>query len=107
MEEINKLNEIVTSFLGERNQTVITPLGKGHIYDSYKVVAAEGEYVLQRINHHIFRNVEQLQQNISRVTGHIREKLEEKGLPDVERRVLTLVPTQEGALFHRDNNGDY
>ena len=61
MEEINKLNEIVTSFLGERNQTVITPLGKGHINDSYKVVAAEGEYVSQRINHHIFRNVEQLQ----------------------------------------------
>ena len=46
MEEINKLNEIVTSFLGERNQTVITPLGKGHINDSYKVVAGEGEYVL-------------------------------------------------------------
>lgn len=107
MEEINKLNEIVTRFLGEKNKTEVTPLGKGHINDSYKVVAGEGEYVLQRINHHIFRNVEQLQQNISRVTGHIRKKLEEKGLTDVDRRVLTLVPTQEGALFHRDNNGDY
>ena len=45
MEEINKLNEIVTSFLGERNQTVITPLGKGISMIHTKVVAAEGEYV--------------------------------------------------------------
>ncbi len=30
MEEMKKLNEIVTRFLGEKNQTVITPLGKGH-----------------------------------------------------------------------------
>lgn len=63
--------------------------------------------MLQRINHHIFRNVEQLQHNIARVTGHIRSKLEKKGLADVDRRVLTLVSTQEGALFHRDGNGDY
>lgn len=42
MEEINKLNEIVTRFLVEKNKTEVTPLGKGHINDSYKVVAGEG-----------------------------------------------------------------
>jgi len=65
------------------------------------------EYVLQRINHHVFRNVDQLQQNFARVTGHIRRKLEEKGVPDVDRRVLTLVSTLDGALYSRDANGDY
>jgi len=85
----------------------IEPLGKGHINDSYKVTSNDGEYVLQRINHHIFRNVEQLQNNIFRVTSHIRAKLEEQGVADVNRRVLTLLRTHDGALFYRDDNGEY
>ena len=44
----------------------------------------EGEpsYFLQRINHHIFRDVEGLQQNIHRVTNHIRAKLQAAGDED-------------------------
>jgi len=102
-----KLNEIVYRFVGEKDQPEIKPLGKGHINDSYKVVAGGKEYVLQRINHQIFRNVEQLQQNIARVTGHIRKKLEKKAVSDIERRVLTLVPALDGTLYHRDGKGDY
>ncbi|NCC62269.1 MAG: aminoglycoside phosphotransferase, partial [Verrucomicrobiae bacterium] len=104
---MNILHEVTSQFQGKGDVREIKPLGKGHINDSYRVVMGEQAYVLQRINHHIFKNVEQLQQNISRVTGHIRKKLEGKGVPDVDSRVLTLVPTLEGALFHRDGNGDY
>jgi Ser/Thr protein kinase RdoA (MazF antagonist) len=107
MEEKKRLNEIVTHFVREKDQPLTEPLGKGHINDSYRVVAGDQVYVLQRINHHIFRNVEQLQNNIFRVTSHIRKKLEEKAVPDIDRRVLTLLPTHDGALFHRDDNGDY
>jgi len=107
MENLNLLREIVFQFIGEDEDVRIKPLGKGHINDSFKVESTGKEYVLQRINHHVFRNVEQLQQNIARVTGHIRRKLEEKGIPDVDRRVLTLVPTIDGALYQRDANGDY
>jgi Ser/Thr protein kinase RdoA (MazF antagonist) len=107
MNEMNKLKEIVSQFAGNDAAVEIQPLGKGHINDSYKVVSGDKEYVLQRINHHIFKNVAELQNNICRVTGHIRKKLQERGVADVCRRVLTLIPTRDGALYYRDGAGDY
>ena len=107
MEEMNILHEVASQFQGKGDVREVKPLGKGHINDSYRVVMGEQAYVLQRINHHIFKNVEQLQQNIARVTGHIRKKLEGSGVTDIERHVLTLVPTIDGALYHRDHRGDY
>ncbi|MDR0422749.1 MAG: aminoglycoside phosphotransferase family protein [Proteiniphilum sp.] len=104
---MNKLKEIVSRFIGGDAGVEIKPLGKGHINDSYKVVSGDKEYVLQRINHHIFKNVPELQNNIYRVTGHIRKKLQEQGVADICRRVLTLIPTRDGALFCRDGRGDY
>lgn len=79
-DHMNKLKEIVFQFIGHDDNVEIKPLGKGHINDSYKVVTTGKEYVLQRINHHIFKNVSELQNNIFRVTNHIRKNFREKGL---------------------------
>lgn len=107
MNEMNQLEEIVFQFIGRDENVGIKPLGKGHINDSYKVTAGEKEYVLQRINHHIFKNVPELQDNIHRVTSHIRAKLQEQGTVDIDRKVLALVPTHEGILYYKDRTGDY
>jgi len=107
MVDLNKMKNIVFQFISHDDAVEIQPLGKGHINDSYKVASAGNEYVLQRINHHIFQHVPELQHNIARVTRHIRAKLEEQGFADIDRRVLTLVPTHEEALFYKDSSGDY
>ena len=108
MEDINKLREIVSQFIAAEPAKIdVKPLGAGHINDSYKVNANNEEYVLQRINHAIFKNVKELQNNILRVTSHIREKLEKTGVKDVNRRVLNIVPTKNGDLFYQDIQGDY
>ncbi len=86
------------------------PLKIGIINDSFIVPAkhaGEKSYFLQRINHHIFQNVEGLQQNIQKVTTHIRHKLEAMGETDIERKVLELVPTKEGKLYYKTPEGDY
>lgn len=107
MYEINKLKEIVSHFVGQSQNIEVKPLGAGHINDSYKVVAGDKEYVLQRINHSIFKNVPELQSNILRVTMHIRQKLMEAGVEEIDRKVLTLLPTPEGKLYYCDDNGNY
>lgn len=107
MNNIIKLKEVVFQFIEQDDNVKIDPLGKGHINDSYKVESGNKEYVLQRINHNIFKNVHELQNNIYRVTSHIRAKLQAKGVSDVERRVLTLISTHDGALYYKDSNGDY
>ncbi|MCD7935611.1 MAG: aminoglycoside phosphotransferase family protein [Tannerellaceae bacterium] len=82
------------------------PFGNGHINDTLKVTTDTGEakYILQRINHHIFTNVDMLQNNIHTVTTHIRKKLEAKGEPDIDRKVLTFLPTKEGKLYYFDGD---
>ncbi|NLB54192.1 MAG: aminoglycoside phosphotransferase, partial [Lentisphaerae bacterium] len=99
MNNHSELKEIVFQFVEQDNNVQIMPLGKGHINDSYKVISNGKEYVLQRINHHIFKNVDQLQDNIFRVTSHIRAKLEARGETDIERKVLSLLPARDEKLY--------
>jgi Ser/Thr protein kinase RdoA (MazF antagonist) len=82
----------------------VTPFGNGHINDTLKVVTAGGEtdYVLQRINHHIFTNVDMLQNNIRIVTSHIRNKLAAQGETDLDRKVLTFLPAADGKYYYSD-----
>ena len=107
MNDSDRLKNIVFQFISADDTIEIVPLGKGHINDSYKVASKGNEYVLQRINHHIFKNVPELQHNIFRVTSHIRAKLEAQGVSEIDRRVLTLVPTQDVGLYYKESNGNY
>ncbi|MGL5262215.1 MAG: phosphotransferase enzyme family protein [Bacteroides sp.] len=83
----------------------IKALGDGLINDTYKVTTKEADqpdYVLQRINHNVFPNVDMLQNNIIAVTTHIRKKLEEQHAEDIDRKVLQFIPTQEGKYYFFD-----
>ena len=105
--EINeKVQEAIDGFKlpGELNECVV--YGNGHINDTLKVTNEKGEikYVLQRINHLIFTNVDMLQNNIQIVTSHIRKKLEEKGENDIDRKVLTFLPTKDNKLYYFDGD---
>lgn len=82
----------------------------GIINESYILPSAiEGgtNYFLQRINHHIFQNIDGLQRNIATVTDHLRAKMRAAGETDIERKALQLVKTHNGQLYHRTESGDY
>ena len=85
------------------------PCGTGHINDTYAAVFDQGgapvRYVLQRINHKIFRDPPALMENLQRVTTHLGRKLAAE--PDCTRRALRLVPARDGTAFHRDPAGNY
>lgn len=93
------LHDIVLQFDLKGQIESIRPLGNGLINDTYKVNTLDGpSYVLQRINHNIFRDVELLQNNIVSVTGHIRRKLEAEGVVDIDRKVLTFIPLKNSRV---------
>lgn len=85
------------------------PYGSGHINDTYCVVFDQGgapaRFILQRINHLIFKNPAALMENIQRVTAHLGQKA--AGQPDASRRVLTLIPALDGLPYHRDTEGNF
>jgi len=97
---MKNLQDIVAQFATKGSVSEIKPLGNGLINDTYlaKTDSAETpDYVLQRINHHIFTDVDGLQRNIMAVTRHIRRKLQDEGADDIDRRVLTFIPLRNYA----------
>jgi Ser/Thr protein kinase RdoA (MazF antagonist) len=102
---MQKYFNIVNQFSIEGTIESISPLGAGHINDSFLVKTKETDkpdYLLQRINHHIFKDIEGLQNNILHVTNHIRKKLVAQGIQDIERKTLTIIPAKSGKLFDFD-----
>lgn len=100
--EQKDLKHIVAQFAIEGNVAEVKPLGNGLINTTYKVVT-EGsapDYVLQHINTAIFPDVEMLMGNIVAVTGHIRKKYEAEGVADINRRVLSFVPANDGKYYY-------
>ena len=81
------MKEIAEKFAIQGNILEIKPLGNGLINDTL-LVKTDGpdDYVLQKINNSIFKDVELLQHNIDCATAHIRRK---GGL------TLTFIPCKE------------
>ncbi len=92
--EMNR-NEILGHF---QIGAVTEGYGNGHINDTYLVTMPR--YILQRINTSIFRNPEELMENIENVTAFLREKLKRDG-GDFERGTLTVVPTVDGRRYYK------
>ena len=102
---MKNLKEIASKFDIAGAIETIEPFGAGLINDTYRVTTTgDGtpDYVLQRINHAIFRDVELLQDNISRITDHIRSKLAARGEDGIEHKALRLIPAKDGRLYHFD-----
>ena len=105
------LTDIIKQFNFEGHYTGIIPYGCGHINDTYAVSYLIEDnktirYILQRINHHIFKRPEQVMQNVEKVTGHLRQKIEAAG-DDPSRETLTLIETNSGQTFIKSPSGNY
>jgi Ser/Thr protein kinase RdoA (MazF antagonist) len=96
------LNEVISKFDITNS---IEPYGDGHINDTY-LAKADTKFILQRINHSIFKNPEKLMENIQNVTEHLGKKIKEEG-GDVTRETLTIIKTLDGKSFYKDEDGNY
>ena len=102
---MHNLQEIAAKFDLRGTATSIKPLGEGFINDTL-LVCVDGEeqpaYILQRKNHVVFPDVPAMMQNIKMVTEHIKKKV-----ADPLRETLTVIPTKDGALYYKDEDGNF
>ena len=101
---------IAARFATEGKIDKVQPHGGGHINDSYRLVnvtPGHPDYLLQRVNHHVFKDVALLMQNMVLVCDHVASKIRGIYPDEVERRSLTIVPTTDGSSFHKDEDGNY
>lgn len=87
------------------------PHGNGHINETFAVTidraGAPVRYILQRINHRIFRDVPSLMENIARVSAHVARKVGAEPADTPPLQALTLIRTHAGEAFHRDPQGGF
>ena len=85
------------------------PYGSGHINDTFAAVFSQGgtnvRYILQRINHNVFKNPTALMDNIDRVTSHLHGKLSNSG--EASRRALSLIKSRDGLSYYLEKSGNY
>ena len=106
----SQLSDLASKFNTDALIASIDPFGSGHINDTYRIFNEDAEghdYLLQRINHYVFKNVPQLMSNIVHVTGHLKQKLASLPKDEVERLVLTLIETKEHYPYFKDDDGNY
>ena len=104
------LREIFDQFTADGTYLNGEPYGSGHIHDTFRIETAEKEkdnYILQRLNDKIFKNIPELQHNIERVTIHLREKLSSVPGSDIKRECLQLIAAKNGNSWITDKNGSY
>ena len=102
--------EIISHFQQQGEFLEAMPYGTGHINDTFasKFRTDRGvvRYIHQRINHHVFREPEQVMENIVRVTRYAAERIRAAG-GDPARETLTVIPALDGRPYYRTADGDY
>lgn len=99
--------EILNKFPLEGKPVCVSPLGNGHINSSFLIEYDNGKkYNLQRINNHVFRDIDGLMNNIDAVTAFLKKKIIAEG-GDPDRETLTVVKTKDGKNFYKENDDSY
>lgn len=106
---LSELNNIAKQFQVEGEIESIKPLGEGFINDTY-ILKTIGEdspnYLFQRKNKTIFKDVPSMMDNIHNITTHLKAKIVANG-GDPLRETMTLTKTHDGRLYQLDEEGEF
>jgi hypothetical protein len=103
------LNAIIAEFQISGRISDVKAHGSGHINNSFYLKnthSDQPDYLLQRINHSIFKDIPALMENITGVINHLKSKLEMVTGSNPDLEVLTLVKTRDDQYYHIDAEGN-
>ena len=104
------VKEALEQFAIDGSVKEIRPYGNGHINDTFLAVFQTGDgekrYILQRMNHNIFKNPPLLMENVVGVTDYLRKAILAQG-GDPDRETLNVVRTLEGKSYYEDQGHSF
>ncbi len=84
--------------------------GSGHINNTFLLVCQEDgqeyPYILQQMNHEVFKDIDGLMRNVKGVTTFLRQQIVANG-GDPDRETLNLIPTKDGKDYYIDSQGSF
>ena len=100
------IKNIASNFNFISEPVSVKEFGSGHINSTYIADCVEKKYVIQEVNHNVFKDVEGLMNNVFSVTNYLKKKYKEYG-GDYERETLNFVKTKDGEKFFVDDGSYY
>ena len=88
--------KIIDNFCIDDEIIEIKPYGCGHINDTYLVTCKKSKYVIQRINHLIFKKPWEVMENIINICDHLKSKVMLYG-GNPDRETLTFITAKDGS----------
>lgn len=105
------IHTIIPQFAIRGTFTKSERFGSGLINDTYLCEFRDGneirKYILQRINTSVFKQPEQVMENVEIVTSHIVDKLRAQGVNDPYNHTLMLIRTRSRRSYLRDDTGGF
>ena len=104
------LEDAVYAFGFGQQCSYVKPFGEGHINETYAVYMTDQDgcdvplFVLQRININVFKNSDQVMDNIFGVTEYLRNIIRQEG-GDLDRESLSYIKTKSGDTYFEDDQG--
>lgn len=103
-----KIKNVFLQFDDSTENVSYKELASGHINDTYLIETSNHKnFVLQRINQGVFKDVPGLINNKVAISNHLQQKLSHLPKCERNRKVLTFVNTKDGAPFYYGKNGGY
>lgn len=108
---VNITREAIESFNFEGEVVEVKAFGQGLINATYLVVTRNNsneqfKYVLQKINHNIFKDVEKLMINYCNVCNYLKDIVSKRN-GNIERETITVIPTKDNKKYVKDSEGCY
>ncbi len=109
--DMSDLLRISEKFATNGKAEHVEPHGNGHINDTFLLICRleSGEtcrYILQRMNHEVFKDPAGLMENITGVTAFLQKKIVEHG-GDPARESLNVIPLKEGGSYWKEEDGTF
>ena len=101
-----QFDEIIKKFQVEGEVSEVKPLGQGKVNHTYEVVCGGVHYVLQEINHIIFKYPVDVMNNLFLVTEYLKNQLSD-GESDPHKGTLTFIRTVHDNELLQTESGNY
>ncbi len=106
-----KAEEAIAHFALKGRLLKKKPYGNGHINDTFLLTCEmpggqTTQYILQRMNHSIFKQPRLLMENVVNVTEYLRKVIIAQG-GDPDRETLNVIRTKDGVSYYEDADHNY
>ncbi|MBE6644079.1 MAG: aminoglycoside phosphotransferase family protein [Ruminococcaceae bacterium] len=104
------IEKIVSNFSIDGKIAKAEPYGSGHINETRLVVCespcGKSEYILQKINNNVFKDVDKLMENYVGVTEYLKKIIASAG-GDTSRETLNVIKTKNDKNYYLSPEGEY